>query len=197
MKAVQITAPTKEPVSTDGLAEHLMLDDDHPDRSSDVLVGLEKAARQHVEEITRRAILTQTWDYYLQGWPDGDRIILPLGRLQSVTHVKYKDTDGDETTMTVDTDYLVETNGDGYGYIVLPYGESWPGDSLYPSNPITVRIVCGWTTAALVPFQIKSAIKMVCADLYENRGEPIIGQSRVENPAAQNLLASWRLHEEF
>lgn len=157
------------------------------------LTAILKSAREHVEDWTRRALLTQTWDYYLDEWPEGDAIILPFGNLASVTSVKYKDDDGTETTMVVTTDYIVEANGEGHGRIVLPYGVTWPSFTAYPSNPITIRFVCGWTTAALVPYKIKAAVKMICADLHEMRGEPTIGQSVVENKTVERLLASARL----
>lgn len=199
MKASLITAPTLEPVSATALADHMLLEADHPDRSNGVLVDFQQSARAYAEDITRRALLTQTWDYYLDAFPSCNYIKVPFGRLQSVTHVKYTDTDGDETTMTVSTEYLVETNGDGYGRIVLPYGVTWPSDALYPSNPITIRIVCGWTAATSVPAQIKLAIKMLATDAYEHRGERFVGNSLStdENPAAQSYLMSWRLWEEF
>ena len=163
----------------------------------DLLEDILTAAREHVEDITRRYLLTQTWTYSLQSWPDKNYFKLPGGNLQSVTSIKYKDSDGDETTMTETTDYLVETNGEGIGRIVLPYGESWPSFTPYPSNPITIEFVSGWTTAAAVPYKIKAAIKLICADLYEMRGEPVLGQSVIESKAAQRLLASSRLWDEF
>jgi len=156
-----------------------------------------QAAREHVEDITRRALLTQTWCYYLDQFPDKDFITIPFGNLQSVTSVKWKDTDGTETTLTATTDYLVETNGDQCGRIVLPYGESWPSGSLYPSNPITIEFVCGWTAAASIPKKIKAACLMLCAKLYASRGEDVIGQSVVEDKTVDRLLASSRLWEEF
>lgn len=162
----------------------------------DLLNDLITTAREHVEDITRRALLTQTWDYYLNDWPSGNAIILPFGNLASVTSISYKDTDGTETTLTETTDYLVETNGEGFGRIVLPYGESWPSDVLYPSNPIKIRFVCGWTAAPDVPGRIRTAVKMIAADLYENRE----AQSNVtfqDNVAVQRLLASCRLWGEF
>ena len=154
------------------------------------------AAREHVEDITGRALLTQTWYYYLDQFPDEDYIVLPFGNLQSVTSVKYKDCDGTETTMTV-TDYIVETNGEGCGRIVLAYGKSWPSFVPYPSNPITIEFVCGWTAAASIPKKIKQAILMICANLYANRGEGVIGQTVSEDKTALKLLASSRLWEEF
>lgn len=163
----------------------------------DLLNAIIQAAREHVEDITRRHLLTQTWDFVLQEWPRCNYIKLPGGNLQSVTSIKWKDTDGVETTLTLGTDYLVETNGPQCGRVVLPYGGTWPSGTLYPSNPITVRYVAGWTTAALVPYKIKSAIKMICSDLYEQRGEPVVGQMVVENRVADRLLASARLWDEF
>ncbi len=165
----------------------------------DLLTDIITAAREHVEDITRRALLTQTWDYYLDEWPDKDFIKLPFGNLQSVTSVSWKDTDGTETTLTVTTDYLVETNGEGIGRIVLPYGESWPTETLYPSNPIKIRFVCGWTTAAGIPSKIRTAVKMICADMFENRESQVIGQAQIffENKTVDRLLASSRLWDEF
>jgi uncharacterized phiE125 gp8 family phage protein len=154
-------------------------------------------AREHIEDITRRALLTQAWYYYLDSFPDKDFIRLPFGNLQSVTSVKYKDSDGTEHAMTV-TDYIVETNGEGCGRIVLPYGISWPSVSLYPSNPITIEFVCGWTAAASIPKKIRHALLMICADLYENREAQSSSQfTYQENKTVSALLASSRLWEEF
>lgn len=156
-----------------------------------------QAAREHVEDITRRQLLTATWKYYLDRFPRGSAITLPFGNLQTISSVKYKDTDGTETTLVENTDYIVETNGEGCGRLVLPYGISWPSVSLYPSNPITIEFVCGWTAANLVPKRIKAACLMLCAKLYASRGEDIIGQSVVEDKTVERLLASSRLWEEF
>ena len=133
-------------------------------------------SREFVEEETNRKLLTQTWKLYLDEFPDCDRIKIPFGNLQSVTSVKYKVTDGTEYTLTLTTDYLVETNGPQCGFIVLPYQESWPTDILYPSNPITIEFVCGWTTAALVPRNIRAMVKLYLSEKYEHRGENVVGQ---------------------
>jgi uncharacterized phiE125 gp8 family phage protein len=164
----------------------------------DRLNAIITASREHVEDITRRNLITQTWDYSLNEWTDKNYIKLPGGNLQTVTSVKWKDTDGTETTLTPTTDYLVETNGEGCGKIVLPYGCSWPSDTLYPSNPITIRFMSGWTTAALVPYKIKAALLLICADLYRNREAQVLDtMSYQENRAVQALLASARLFDEF
>jgi len=162
-----------------------------------LLTDLITAAREHAEYLTQRALLTQTWDYFLDAFPDVDYIRLPYGNLQNAAGtapiVTYTDSDGTITTMTVTTEYLVETNGKRCGRIVLPYGVSWPTATLYPSNPIKIRFVCGWTTAALVPYRIKAAIKMICSKLYESRGEDVLGQTVTEDKAVDRLLIGERL----
>jgi uncharacterized phiE125 gp8 family phage protein len=159
----------------------------------DDLTDLITDGRCEVEKITRRALLTQTWYYYLDKFPSEDFFKLPFGNLQSTDlSIKYKDSDGTETTMTVTTDYLVETNGEGCGRIVLPYGVSWPSAVLYPSNPITIEFTCGWTAATSIPKNIKRAVKFAAEDAYYHgdRRETL-------KPIIDNLLASHRLWEEF
>lgn len=166
-----------------------------------LLTSIIQSAREVVEDECRRALFTQTWDYYLDEFPSCDYIKLPFGNLQSVTSIKYKDTDGTETTMVVTTDYLVETNGEKCGRIVLPWGVSWPSGDLYPSNPITVRFVCGWTTTALIPAKIRSAILMICTDLWMNRESQTFSNNSAQkyeiNPTVQRLLYNAKLWEEF
>ena len=164
----------------------------------DLLTEKLQSAIDDAEDFTGRQLLTATWKAYLDEFPpDKDYIELPFGNLQSVTSIKYKDSDGTETTMTVTTDYIVETNGEYCGRIVLPYGGSWPSATLYPSNPITIEFVCGWTAAANVPSKIKQAILLMAADRYADRGEPIIGtlvtsETRTMK-AAYNLLYAKKL----
>ena len=189
-----ITGPTLEPVLVADCKDHLrvLIHDDDGLISSYIIT-----AREEVEDWTRRTIMTQTWDYYLNQFPAGNAIILPFGNLQTVTHVKYTDSDAAVTTMVVTTDYLVETNTEQHGRIVLPPDTVWPTDVLYSSKPIVIRMVCGWTTAALVPVKIKSAIKMLVAQMYEDRGENIVGMTVYENKVVERLLASERLWGSF
>ena len=159
------------------------------------------AARVHVEDITRRALLTQTWDYCPKAFPAGNTIKLPHGNLQAVTFIKYKKSDwassADDVTLVEGTDYIVETNGDQCGKIVLPYGASWPSFTPYPSNPITIRYTCGWTTRALIPGTIRKAVKMLCAKFYKSRGDDFTGVTMIEDDKYMRLLASSRLWDEF
>jgi uncharacterized phiE125 gp8 family phage protein len=149
-----------------------------------------ETARREVESDLGRKIISQTIDYYPQYWPADDRIKLPFGNLVSVTSISYKDTAGTETTMVAGTDYLVETNGEQPGFIVLPYSETWPSSELYPSNPIKIRYIAGWTSASVVPSNIKRAIKNRAVNLYMNRGDDIVGQTVVTDKTYNRILNS-------
>jgi uncharacterized phiE125 gp8 family phage protein len=150
------------------------------------------AARRYVENITGRQLMPATWDYSIQEWPDGDRFKLPFGNLTTVSSVKYKDTDATETTMTVTTDYLVETNGEECGFIVLPYGKSWPSDTLYLSNPITTQFICGYTDADEVPEMLKVAIKFAAQNFWQHGGK-----SALLTDLVNTLTRSYRLWDAF
>lgn len=153
------------------------------------------AGRKEIENITRRALLTQTWDYYLDQFPAEDYIKLPFGNLQDdseTQYIKYTDSGGDQTTMTENTDYLWETNGEACGRIVLPYGESWPSFTPYPSNPIVIRFKCGWTAAANIPRDLKQAVKFAAQDdyYYGDRHD-------ILNKIIMHKTASYCLWDEF
>ena len=173
---------------------------------SDDLTDAITDGREIVENHTRRALLSQTWLYYLPYWPSScrsgpdqrepDRIVIPFGNLQdgsgTAPIITYKDSDGTVTTMTVDTDYLVQTNGEQCGKIVLPEGVSWPTATLWPSNPICIEFTCGWASAALLPRNIKRACKFAAEDLYYHGN-----RHDVLKPAIESLLVNYRLPREF
>ena len=156
--------------------------------------------RLSVENDTGKKIMEQVWDYFPGHWPCGDRIKIPFGNLLNSTGkepvVKWKDTDGTETTLVAGTDYLVETNGEQCGYIVLPYGGVWPSGTLYPSNAISIRFYCGYTTQAAVPKSIKSAVKRMAVNLYVNKGDNTTGQTVIEDKTYSRMCnIIGRLHD--
>ena len=153
-------------------------------------------ARQQAEEITGRALITQTWYYYLNDWPGDDFIKLPYAPLASVTSVSYTDTDGTTSTLS-SSDYSVDTDSEP-GRIVLDYGESWPSVSLAPKNPICVEYVCGYgATSASVPKPILIWIRALITFLYENRTAPVYFGDPFINKFPINLLANYRLWDSF
>uniref|UniRef100_A0A6M3K9B5 Putative head-tail connector n=1 Tax=viral metagenome TaxID=1070528 RepID=A0A6M3K9B5_9ZZZZ len=142
MKRVLVTPPTYFPVAIDEAKKHLRVDYSSDDA---YITGLIAAATDKVEGYLRRRLVTQTWKIFLDEWPAGD-IVLPFGKLQSVTHVKYTDTDGTQSTYysSAETTYMnIDIDSDP-GRIKLNYGYSYPTASLSPDNPIEIQFVCGY-----------------------------------------------------
>lgn len=194
-----VTPPVLEPITVGELQIHLRLGDDAVLEETGLLQGIIQAAREYVEDITRRALFTQTWDMYLNEFPNGTEIKIPFGNLQSVTYVKYTDSDGVFTTLTENTDYLVETNGEQCGFVKLPDSVSWPPATLGVSKPVHIRFVSGWASIGDIPAKIKAAIKMICHDLYENRESQafVTSGGYIENSTVGKLLSSVRLMDAF
>jgi len=139
------------------------------DATEDALISrLITAAREYCEDITRRALATQTIEGYLDWFPCGGEIELPMPPLQSVTSLIYKDSVGTETTMTATTQYLADLESDR-GRIVLPYGVSWPTFTPYPINPIKIRYVAGYYATKPIPKIILQAMLLHIGYFYNNR----------------------------
>lgn len=152
------------------------------------ITDLITVARIKAEEYLKRAIVTQTWNYYLSEFPCTEYIKIPLGQLQSITSLKYTDIDGTESTYNA-TKYITETTDPGR--LVLEDGETWPSDSLYPSNPIDIEFVAGYTT---VPKPIKHAILLIIGELYERR-EDGINMPMYNIPySSKVLMSTYRLN---
>lgn len=116
--------------------------DDTDDSHDEYVRSLIRMATDNAEQILHRRLITQTWEYWLDGWPWSGCIELPFGRLQSVTSIKYKDQDGNETTWPT-TEYIVDNDTDP-GKVCLAYEKVFPTDTLYPVNPIKVEFICGY-----------------------------------------------------
>lgn len=161
-----VTPPAAEPVSLDEAKLHLRVDGTAEDT---LITSLIAAARQEIEFETGRALMTQTWDYWLDGWPCGGVLALPLPPLQSVTSIKYFDTANAEATLA-SSSYYVDV-GSTPGRVVLNYGQAWPATMLRPANGVCVRFVAGFGNSAAVPAKLTLALKVLLAWLYENRGD--------------------------
>lgn len=192
METILMTAPATEPVSLSEIKRHVRIHEDDIDEDL-YLSNLISVAREQVESITWRKLITQTWYAYLPDWPCGDYIELPFGSLQSVTTVKYTDVDGDESTWS-SAEYIVGTDYQK-GRVTLADGYTWPNETLYPSNPIEVEFVCGYGAASDVPYPLRHAIKIMVSELFENREISVVGVSFQNFDTINNLLSNYRLNE--
>lgn len=153
------------------------------------------AARIQAEQETGRRFITQTLTMYLDSWPSENFIKIPYPPLQSATVTYRLESDGDydNTLSVVDVDIVSEP-----GRIILQPDESWPSGTLYSDKPIKIVFVCGYGLAASVPSGIQSAILLKIEDLYNNRGEVVVGAvvNHISD-AVDSLLRNFRVHTEF
>lgn len=172
MPTVLKTAPAAEPLSLEEVKLHLRVD--HSDED-DYITALATAARQHVEgTILNRALVTQTWNLYLDRFPGRGQIRLPYPPLQSVTGVYYTP-DGESEAEYDSSNYHVDIIS-RVGRVVLKKNSSWPGDELQVVNGVRVEFVAGYGDADDVPETVRRAILLLTGDLYENREETIVVQ---------------------
>lgn len=134
----------------------------------DLLTALIAVAREYAEGFQNRAYITQTWELWLDDWPKGDRIKIPLPPLQTVNSIKYYDTANVVATMAT-ADYFVDDKSEP-GRVVLAYGESWPSTTLRPANGVCVEFDAGYGDAASdVPKRVRQAMLLLIGHWNENR----------------------------
>ncbi|SMC38531.1 head-tail connector protein [Papillibacter cinnamivorans] len=138
------------------------------DAEDSLISDLVTAAREYCEAFTGRALAPQTLEAYLDRFPCRNHIELPMPPLQSVTSVKYKDSSGTETTMTADTEYIVDVDST-VGRIVLPYGVTWPSFTAWTVNPIRVRYTAGYSATNPMPKTIKQAMLLLICHWYDHK----------------------------
>jgi uncharacterized phiE125 gp8 family phage protein len=184
------TAPTIEPVAAAEVRQQLRIDSAEEDSLLNAYI---EAARIRAEEVTGRALVTQTWELRMDAFPD--EIRCPRPPLIAVSSIQYIDTNGDTQSFT---DYIADTKTEP-GRIVpglSRYGinsVSWP-TTLDTPNAVTVTYTAGYgATAASVPRIIRLAIMHVVAHWYENREPVNIGN--IVNPipgmAEELLKTQW------
>lgn len=170
-----VTPPAEEPITLSEAKAYARIDFSDDDT---LIAGFIVAARQQCETITRRALITQTWDLILGEFPERE-IEIPLPPLQSVTSITYLDDSGVSQTLATSV-YKVDT-ANLPGRITLKSGQSWP--STYDeSAAVTIRFVAGYGNAAAVPDGIKSWLKLRTSTMYEHREESQVGTSIVTMP---------------
>ena len=178
-----VTAPTVEPLTLEEVRLFLRIDTTDEDQLLSLLIS---DARQQVENITKRALISTTYLYsrplprvqrgVLSGpfrkLADQDefpfasvhKIELPMGRLQSVTSVERRDGDaGTWATMAADT-YRTDTT-------VEP-GVIWPVDGWSDDlnvDHLRITYVVGYGDEDDVPAPLKRAMLMAIGEAYRER----------------------------
>jgi uncharacterized phiE125 gp8 family phage protein len=187
MALVLTTAPLTEPVSLDDAKLHLRVDIDTDDTLINALII---AARQHIENVLNRSLITQTWDLWLDEFPGDDYIELPKPPLSSVSSLKYYDTSDTVATWAA-ANYFVDTKSEP-GRLCLAYGITWPTTTLRDFNGVDITFVAGYGAATAVPKPIKQAMLLLIGHLYEHREAVTTGQITTVPMAVDALIYPYR-----
>ena len=189
MNRTRITAPATEPLTASSLRDHLHLDADDVSGSDSRLNPLISAATLHLERVTRRRFVTQTWnaafDSFTDATQDGDTIYLPYSPVQSVSAVTYIDVNGTRTNCANTVYELGIVNG--LSVLRLKYGQVWPSVR-DQADAVNVQYVCGYGNAVTVPADLVHALKLLAATWYMTREAVNVGNIVNEMPFTVKAL---------
>lgn len=209
--------PVSEPVTIQQLDAQLRGDGILAQEEPEFLAATIKAAREYVEEFTRRALINQTWrltmDYWPStkehglGWWDGVRqgsltmdqqgyVELPIAPLQAVAEVRTFNQDN-TSQVFASSNYFLDT-GATPGQLILNDGITWPIFTR-TRNGIQIDYVAGYgTSATAVPGALIAAILGLATHWYENR--EIVKTQSDQNQAmaplhVQSVLNRWKVQK--
>ena len=179
------TPPASEPLTLAETKSYLKVTGTADDTLLNPLIT---AIRSSCEDWTGRALVTQTWTLWRDGFPhrQRDRLphdgyfelpvdfadeaqrVIPIPRppLQSVAFLKTYDTANPATTFDAGK-YFVDTASEP-GRIVLNPAGSWPA-GLRPANAVEIEFVAGYGDAAAVPDALKQGMLLWIKLLYGDR----------------------------
>jgi hypothetical protein len=203
-------APTVEPVSLDDVKAQLSIDGAADDT---ILTMYITAARQHAENMTGLALITQTWELVLDAWPtqgepwwDGVRqgamssltsnnrasnVLLPRYPLQTVDTIT-----ADAVAVTIADIFTVDTYQKP-GRLVVKNGAAWPS-YVQNANAIVITYTAGFGDAAAdVPAALRVGLLQMIASLYSHRGDECSIEDAWKNSGAANAFSSYNSSSEM
>lgn len=134
-----VTGPTSLPISIAEVRRSLRLDNDQTEHDQ-LIDRLLRSGIGFVEQQTNRALVTQTVRDRFDVWPcDGEVLKLTKGPVQSISSVKYIDTDGAEQTLSSSVYGLLKGEP---ARVFLKYLQDWPDIAEQP-GAISIEYVAG------------------------------------------------------
>lgn len=155
-------APTEEPIDLDEVKLALHIDSDADNLR---ILRLLRAARFHIENEYRLAIMAQTVDCWYDAFPELDSfIILPKSPASTVAVTLFSKTSVESTWAAAN--YQLDTNAWPSRLVLAPEA-TWPTDELRSANGIRARLTCGWANKDAVPEDVRQALLLLITHWYE------------------------------
>lgn len=160
----QTVAPTTKPLSLDEVKDFCQVEHSSDDQ---MLWSLIDSATEYVQEYQWSQLITATWVLRMDRFPCGV-IELHPNPVSAVSTVQYVDTSGNTQTLTVSTDYTVDTNRRP-GIVLPAYSRSWPATRGY-INDVVITFTAGFGEASAVKREVKLAMLLMIRNWYESGG---------------------------
>lgn len=176
--------PAAEPISTAEAKAHVRYELTDEDTLIDSLIV---AARKQVEMFTRRQLVTATYSWTLDEFPNSSgTLYVPAPPLISIGSFSYVDTDGATQTLAESTGYLLDTKSEP-GRLTPAYETTWPGTRTI-MNAVTIVFDAGYGDATTVPDTLKQAMLLLIGHWFENREAVTLERRLSEVPLAVSSL---------
>lgn len=179
MQVRQLQPPSDLPVTLDELKLHCRVDFEDDDTSLQMMLEAAVSQLDGFAGSLGRSIMSQRWALDLPSFPRCGYVDLPLGPVASVEEVSYADTSGDDQVLDAEAYAFHGTSG---RLTFLSPPSTAPGH-----DAVRIEYTAGWADASAVPANIRAAILLIAADLYEHR-EAGSQQPINLNPALGRLL---------
>ncbi|MEP3438526.1 MAG: head-tail connector protein [Hoeflea sp.] len=181
MTLIQTDPPLAEPVTLAELKAHLRIDTADED---DLLEGLIRVARAHLEAVSGVALMSQGFRLVLDDWPRGDVIQLMRTPVQTIDAILVYDAEGVAQELS-SADMLLDATAQPARLVIRTRPR--PGQ---PINGIEIEFTAGFGSATEVPAELKRAILVHAAHLYEFRGAVTPDMQPAAIPAGYDRLIS-------
>ena len=180
----QTVAPAIEPLDLCDVKEWVGYPDDDRDQELETLIA---AARKFTQEMQWSQLISATWVQRMDCFPD--TIELHPNPVTSVTSVAYTDTAGDSQTLTVTTDYTVDTTR--RPCVIYPaYNTYWPATRGY-ENDVVVTFVAGYGTGRDdIPPTTRQGMLMLVKQWYDGCGNelPMMTRAMLEQDSFKVMV---------
>lgn len=171
-------APVDLPVSVSYIRDQVLrvTNDDAEDEFIERQI---RTAVETYEHESQRALMLQTWQMILSGFPSSGRVELVRPPLASIASVSYLDGSGDAQSLdSSPADYVHVTSGPyAPAEIRKPVNGTFPTAIAGRADAVTITFTAGYALEGDVPESIISGIALLVGELYKNRGLSVIGTS--------------------